>query len=142
MARSAVELRRCCARVSRAAALLRQHIDGVARASSAGTKSGSSAHSLVLHTMLAPVVENRTVQGSAKARRRSELDNVIADGGATGSRLPAFRVAPPSAICLDLPTSSATARSSSADPSISVFCANAPYFTRTPYLFSFFFEDS
>ena len=52
--RSAVELHRCCARVSRAAAL-EQHIDGVARASSAGTKSGSIAHSLVLLTMLAPV---------------------------------------------------------------------------------------
>ena len=35
--RNAVELHRCCARVSRAAALVRQHIDGVARASSAGT---------------------------------------------------------------------------------------------------------
>ena len=33
--RSAVEMHGCCARVSRAAALLRQHIDGVARASSA-----------------------------------------------------------------------------------------------------------
>eukprot|EP00964_Phaeocystis_antarctica_P007987 scaffold4299_cov60-Phaeocystis_antarctica.AAC.5 len=44
--RSAVELHRCCARVSRAAALVRQHIDGVARASSAGTKSGSNARSL------------------------------------------------------------------------------------------------
>eukprot|EP00964_Phaeocystis_antarctica_P000169 scaffold98_cov64-Phaeocystis_antarctica.AAC.4 len=54
VARTAVELHGCCARVSRAAALVRQHIDGVARASSAGTKSGSSARSLVLHTMLAP----------------------------------------------------------------------------------------
>jgi hypothetical protein len=75
VARSAVELHRCCARVSLAAALLSQHIDGVARASSAGTKSGSSARSWVLLTMLAPVVENRTVQGSATARRRSELAN-------------------------------------------------------------------
>ena len=55
VARSAVELLRCCARVSRAAALVRQHIDGVARASSAGTKSGSSARSLVLLNMLASV---------------------------------------------------------------------------------------
>ena len=64
-----------CARVSLAAALLSQHIDGVAvaRAGSAGTKSGSSARSLVLLTMLAPVVENRTVEGSATARRRREL---------------------------------------------------------------------
>ena len=41
--------------VSRAAALVRQHIDGVAKASSAGTKSGSIAHSLVLLTTLALV---------------------------------------------------------------------------------------
>ena len=75
VARTAVELHGCCARVSLAAALLSQHIDGVARAGSAGTKSGSSARSLVLLTMLAPVVENRTVQGSATARRRSELAN-------------------------------------------------------------------
>ena len=75
VARTAVELHGCCARVSLAAALLSQHIDGVARAGSAGTKSGSSARSLVLLTMLAPVVENRTVEGSATARRRSELAN-------------------------------------------------------------------
>ena len=70
-------------RVSLAEALLsnigpstyRQHIDGVARASSAGSKSGSSARSLVLHTMLSPVVENRSVEGPARARRRSELTN-------------------------------------------------------------------
>ena len=75
VARTAVELHGCCARVSLAEALLSQHIDGVARAGSAGTKSGSSARSLVLLTMLAPVVENRTVRGSARARRRSELAN-------------------------------------------------------------------
>jgi len=75
VARTAVELHGCCARVSLAAALLSQHIDGVARAGSAGTKSGSSARSLVLLTMLAPVVENRTVRGPARARRRSELGN-------------------------------------------------------------------
>ena len=68
VARTAVELHGCCARVSLAAALLSQHIDGVARAGSAGTKSGSSARSLVLLTMLAPVVENRTVEGPARAR--------------------------------------------------------------------------
>jgi hypothetical protein len=73
VARTAVELHGCCARVSLAAALLSQHIDGVARAGSAGTKSGSRARSLVLLTMLAPVVENRTVRGPARARRRSEL---------------------------------------------------------------------
>ena len=75
VARTAVELHGCCARVSLAAAPLSQHIDGVARAGSAGTKSGSSARSLVLLTMLVPVVENRTVGGSARARRRSELGN-------------------------------------------------------------------
>ena len=75
VARTAVELHGCCARVSLAEALLSQHIDGVARAGSAGTKSGSSARSLVLLTMLAPVVENRTVGGSARARRRRELGN-------------------------------------------------------------------
>eukprot|EP00964_Phaeocystis_antarctica_P016158 scaffold8935_cov69-Phaeocystis_antarctica.AAC.7 len=64
VARSAVEVHECCARVSRTAALVQQHIDGVARASSAGTKSGSIAHSL-----------KRTVGGPATARRRSELGN-------------------------------------------------------------------
>ena len=75
VARTAVELHGCCARVSLAAALLSKHIDGVARAGSAGTKSGSRARSLVLLTMLAPVVENRTVEGPARARRRRELGN-------------------------------------------------------------------
>ena len=55
VARTALELHGCCTRVSLAEALLRQHIDGVARASSAGTESGSSARSLVLLTILAPV---------------------------------------------------------------------------------------
>ena len=46
----------------------KQHdVESPARASSAGTKSGSSARSLVLLTMLAPVVENRTVEGPARA---------------------------------------------------------------------------
>eukprot|EP00964_Phaeocystis_antarctica_P060637 scaffold36160_cov45-Phaeocystis_antarctica.AAC.2 len=71
------------AKVSRAAALprvVRQHIDGVARASSAGTKSGSSARSLVLLTILAsvrrePHGSRYNVQGPATARRRSELEN-------------------------------------------------------------------
>ena len=75
VARTAVELHGCCARVSLAAALLSQHIDGVARAGSAGTKSRSRARSLVLLTMLAPVVENRTVEGPARARTRPELEN-------------------------------------------------------------------
>ena len=68
VARTAVELHGCCARVSLAAAPLSQHIDGVARAGSAGTKSGSSARSLVMLTMLAPVIENRTVGGPARAQ--------------------------------------------------------------------------
>ena len=76
MARTAVELHGCCARVSLAAALLSQHIDGVARAGSAGTKSGSSARSLVLqplHTMLAPVIENRTVGAFFRVKTKTSL---------------------------------------------------------------------
>ena len=79
VARTAVELHGCCARVSLAEALLCQHIDGVARASSAGTKiervERAPRSLLVLHTMLAPVIENRTVGGPARARRRGELGN-------------------------------------------------------------------
>ena len=45
VARSAVELHGCCARTSLAEALVSQHIDGVARASSASTKSRSAAAS-------------------------------------------------------------------------------------------------
>ena len=60
--RTAVEMYGCCARESLAEALLSQHIDGVTRAGSAGTKSGSRARSLVLLTMLAPV--SRTPHGS------------------------------------------------------------------------------
>ena len=84
MARTAVELHGCCARVSLAAAPLSQRIDGVARAGSAGTKSGSSARSLVPLTMLAPVVENRTVQGP-ELQLGDEANSIIADGGDTGS---------------------------------------------------------
>ena len=55
---------------------LRQHINGVARASSAGTESGSSSRSLVLHTVSAAArLQMRTVEGSATARRRSALGN-------------------------------------------------------------------
>jgi hypothetical protein len=43
VARTAVELHGCCARVSLAAALLSQHIDGMARAGSAGTKRAGRA---------------------------------------------------------------------------------------------------
>ena len=83
MARSAVELHRCCARVSRAAALVRQHTDGVARASSAGTKSVSSARSLVLLTMLAPV--SRTARFSDQLQLDDGPTSKIADAYATGS---------------------------------------------------------
>ena len=83
VARSAVELHRCCARVSRAAALVRQHIDGVARASSAGTKSGSIAHSLVLLTILAPV--SRTARLGDQLQLDDEVNSEIADGYTTGS---------------------------------------------------------
>jgi len=78
-----VELHRCCARVSRAAALVQQHIDGVARASSAGTKSGSIAHSLVLLTMLALV--SRTARLRDQLQLGDEANSEIADGYATGS---------------------------------------------------------
>ena len=69
--RSAVELHGCCARVSRAAALVRQHIDGVARASSAGTKSGSSARSLVLLTYWRPS------RGCAELGDQLQLDDEV-----------------------------------------------------------------
>jgi len=81
--RSAVELHRCCARVSRAAALVQQHIDGVARASSAGTKSGSIAHSLVLLTMLAPV--SRSARLEDQLQLDDEVNSEIADGYTVGS---------------------------------------------------------
>jgi hypothetical protein len=77
VAHTAVELHGCCARVSLAAALLSQHVDCVTRAGSPGTESRSRARSLILlSTMLAPVVENRTGGGSARARRRSELAQI------------------------------------------------------------------
>ena len=99
--RSAVELHGCCARLSRAAALVRQHIDGVARASSAGTKSGSRARSLVLLTMLALV--SRCARLGDQLGLDDEANSQIADGGAIGSRLPGGTSVG------DLPTSSASA---------------------------------
>eukprot|EP00964_Phaeocystis_antarctica_P073621 scaffold45188_cov83-Phaeocystis_antarctica.AAC.2 len=86
------------ARVSRAAALVRQHIDGVARASSAGTKSGSSARSLVLLTMLASV--SRTARLGDQLQLDDESNSQIADRYYTGSS--ARRVVAVG----DLPTSS------------------------------------
>ena len=87
--------------MSRAAALVRQHIDGVARASSAGTKSGSNARSLVLLTMLAPVL--RCARLGDQLQLDDEVNSQIADGGATGSRLPGGTSVG------DLPTSSVSA---------------------------------
>ena len=99
--RSAVELHRCCARVSRAAALVQQHIDGVARASSAGTKSGSIAHSLVLLTTLALV--STTARLGDQLGLDDEVNSEIADGCTVGSSA-RHRTA-----VGDLPTSSVSA---------------------------------
>ena len=99
--RTAVELHGCCARVSLAEALLSQHIDGVTRAGSAGTKSGSRARSLVLLTMLAPV--SRCARFRDQLQLDDEENSEIADGGATGSRLPGGTSVG------DLPTSSVSA---------------------------------
>jgi len=83
VARSAVELHRCCARVSRAAALVQQHIDRVARASSAGTKSRSSARSLVLLTMLA--LMSRSAELGDQLQLGDEVNSEIADRYTVGS---------------------------------------------------------
>ena len=83
MARTAVELNGCCARVSLAEALLRQHIDGVARASSVSNESGSRARSLVLLTMLAPV--SRTARFGDQLGLDDEAKSEIADGGDLGT---------------------------------------------------------
>ena len=87
--------------MSRAAALVRQHIDGVARASSAGTKSGSNARSLVLLTMLPPV--SRTARFRDQLQLDDESNSKIADRYTTGSSA-RHRVA-----VGDLPTSSVSA---------------------------------
>ena len=73
----------------------------MARASSAGTKSGSSARFLVLLTMLAPV--SRTARLEDQLGLDDETNSIIADGGATGSCLPGGTSVG------DLPTSSASA---------------------------------
>ena len=72
--------------VARCGARVRQHIDGVARASSAGTKSGSSARSLVLHTMLAPVL--RTARFRDQLQLDDESNSQIADGSDPGTCRP------------------------------------------------------
>ena len=84
-----------------AEALLSQHIDGVARASSAGTKSGSIARSLVLLTMLAPV--SRCARLEDQLGLDDEVNSEIADGYTVGSSA-RHRTA-----VGDLPTSSAGA---------------------------------
>ena len=65
----------------RAEALLSQHMltASVTRAGSPGTESRSRARSLFLLTMLAPVVENPTVRGSALGLD-DEANSQIADG--------------------------------------------------------------
>ena len=67
-----------------AEALLRQHIDGVARASSAGTKSGSSARSLVLLTTLAPVSRCARVEDQLGLGGESN-SKIAADGSDSGT---------------------------------------------------------
>ena len=81
--RTAVEMHGCCARVSLAEALLSQHIDGVTRAGSAGTKSGSRARSLVLLTMLAPV--SRCARLGDQLGLDDEVNLEIADRYTVGS---------------------------------------------------------
>ena len=58
-------------------------IDGVARAGSAGTKSGSSARSLVLLTMLAP--SSRTARLRDQLQLDDEVNSEIADRYTVGS---------------------------------------------------------
>ena len=87
--------------MSRAAALVQQHIDRVARASSAGTKSGSIAHSLVLLTTLALV--STTARFGDQLGLDDEVNSEIADRYDTGSS--ARRVVAVG----DLPTSSVSA---------------------------------
>eukprot|EP00964_Phaeocystis_antarctica_P011316 scaffold6243_cov70-Phaeocystis_antarctica.AAC.1 len=115
--RSAVELHRCCSRVSRAAALVRQHIDGVARASSAGTKSGSSARSLVLLTMLASVL--RTARLGDQLQLDDESNSKIADRPLHNGQLS-------SPSCSGRRFANFQRQRATAGPRIGVFCANAP----------------
>ena len=75
-------------RVSLAAARLSQHIDGVTRAGSAGTKSRSRARSLVLLTTPCWRPSSRTARFRDQLQLDDEVNSQIADRGATGSRLP------------------------------------------------------
>ena len=62
---------------------VQQHIDGVARASSAGTKSGSIARSLVLLTMLASVT--KCAELGDQLQLDDEVNSEIADRYTVGS---------------------------------------------------------
>ena len=133
-----VELHGCCTRTSLAEALLRQHIDGVARASSVSNESGSRARSLVLLTMLAPV--SRCARFEDQLQLDGESNAKIADRYGTGSSarrnvavgdLPTSSVSAPQLVLETLgsaPTPPLACHSTRAPP-LSVFCANAP---RTP----------
>ena len=110
-------------------ALLSQRIDGVARASSAGTKSGSIARSLVLLTILAPV--SRSARLGDQLGLDDERNSQIADGGAT--RAAAFRLAPPSAIC-QLP---ASAPVQLIPPNKRVLPEHPPYYSINTVFFSY-----
>jgi hypothetical protein len=104
VARTAVELHGCCARVSFAEALLSQHIDCVARAGSAGTKSGR-----VERALLGPAhhvgARRREPHGSVgdQLGLDDEANSEIADRYATGSS------ARRGVAVGDLPTSSVSA---------------------------------
>jgi len=120
VARTAVELHECCARVTfacRGFPLSNTiYIDGVARASSAGT-NGSSARSLVLHAILAPVASSRERTrlersedqlGLETTTKRTRTKSYKNRGRLRHGQLQlAWRIA-----VGDLPTSSASARSS------------------------------
>ena len=69
--------------VARCGARPTTHIDGVARASSAGTKSRSIARSLVLLTMLAPM--SRSAEFEDQLGLDDEVNSEIADRYTTGS---------------------------------------------------------
>eukprot|EP00964_Phaeocystis_antarctica_P051971 scaffold30377_cov36-Phaeocystis_antarctica.AAC.3 len=77
----------------RAAALVRQHIDGVARASSAGTKSGSIARSLVLLTtrcyLSPPLIQKRFISDISHVE--TETLNLILDPPRGGRGQPGLR---------------------------------------------------
>ena len=95
VARSAVELHRCCARVSRAAALVRQHIDGVA------TERVAQAPRAGRACMLASV--SRCARLGDQLQLDDEVNSQIADGTDLGTCRPQVTSVG------DLPTSSVSA---------------------------------